>query len=459
MNTESAGTGRRTILITGGRAPAALELARLFAAWGHRVVAADSVPVSLCSASRSVDRSYVCPKPRRDPRRYIDFLAEVVAAEQVDLLVPTCEEIFYIAWGKERLSPRCHVFADDLDKLAVLHNKRELIALAEKLGFCVPETRLLASQAEADRFLSERGADLPDSPDSPDSPVVLKPVYSRFAAKALVVRGRERPPLPGISASFPWVGQQYIAGRPYCTYSIARQGAVVAHACYAGAFTAGRGASISFEYEERADLLEWVRRFAAAVRFTGQIAFDFIVTAEGKAYPIECNPRATSGVHLFRPADRLERAFLGEGLGEGEVVQPSERRPSLLAAAMLAYGWRSGGECGETGGSGEEPGEAGGSGAGQPDRPKEQPGLSPRSGAAPGSRAAAVSRGKHRSRFRQWASLLRRGRDVVFRLDDPLPAAAQLALLWHFWRRSRSRRSSIAEAMTSDIEWNGEAWE
>lgn len=441
MNTESAGTGRRTILITGGRAPAALELARLFAAAGHRVVAADSVPVSLCSASRSVERSYVCPEPRQDPRRYIDFLAEVVEAEQVDLLVPTCEEIFYIAWGKERLSQRCLVFADDLDKLAMLHSKRELIVQAEKLGFCVPETRLLASQAEADRFLSERGA---------ESPVVLKPVFSRFSAKALVVRGGERPLLPGISASFPWVGQQYIAGRAYCTYSIVQQGAVVAHACYAGTFTAGRGASISFEREERVDLLEWVTRFAAAVRFTGQIAFDFIVTAEGKAYPIECNPRGTSGVHLFRPADRLERAFFREGLETGEVVQPSDRRPSLLAAAMLAYGWRSGGETGE----------AEKSGAGKPGRPEEQPSLSQRSGEEVGSRGLAKrGRFKRRSRFKQWASLMRRGRDVVFRLDDPLPAAAQLAVLWHFWRRSRSRRISIAEAMTSDIEWNGEAWQ
>ena len=38
---------------------------------------------------------------------------------------------------------------------------------------------------------------------------------------------------------------------------------------------------------------------------TGQLAFDFIETPNGRLVAIECNPRATSGIHLFGSTTRL----------------------------------------------------------------------------------------------------------------------------------------------------------
>ena len=38
---------------------------------------------------------------------------------------------------------------------------------------------------------------------------------------------------------------------------------------------------------------------------TGQLAFDFIETPDGRLAAIECNPRATSGIHLFGSTTRL----------------------------------------------------------------------------------------------------------------------------------------------------------
>lgn len=429
------------ILITGARAPVALELARLFASAGYRVYTADSLPVTPCGASRFVSGSIRLPEPSADPELYIQALKRVVQEWQIELLVPTCEEIYYIARGKPVLEPFCTVFMDDFAKLRVLHNKFEFIERMKGHKFCVPHTELLQSAEEAQRFLDRRNG----------ASVVLKPVYSRFAAKVRIVRGDERVrivpaeaevragvgtgsgatatrglyrdkkglsssehpliDLPLISERYPWVGQQFIEGRQFSTYSIVRNGVVLAHAAYEARFTAGLGACISFEAAQRPELLAWVKRFSEAEQYTGQVAFDFIIAADGGIYPLECNPRATSGVHLYAAKDRLDRAFVSESTAtamaiaeSSEIIEPSGS-PSMLKLAMLTYGLRT----------------------------------------------AMTERRKL-----EWLRLMGRGRDAVFRWNDPKPFGAQFAMLYELWRRSRANGISIVEATTADIEWNGE---
>ena len=77
------------ILLTGGRAPVTLELARLFSGAGHRVFVADSLPHHLCSYSRSVFKNFLVPPPRFDPTGFIDALVDIIETEKIDLLIPT----------------------------------------------------------------------------------------------------------------------------------------------------------------------------------------------------------------------------------------------------------------------------------------------------------------------------------------------------------------------------------
>ncbi|MGF9826377.1 carbamoylphosphate synthase large subunit, partial [Brevibacillus agri] len=78
----------RTVLLTGGRAPATLELARLLRAAGQRVIVAESAARHLCAHSRYVQRSYRVPPPRTQPEAYIDELCQIMRKERVDLLIP-----------------------------------------------------------------------------------------------------------------------------------------------------------------------------------------------------------------------------------------------------------------------------------------------------------------------------------------------------------------------------------
>ncbi|WP_409343533.1 carbamoylphosphate synthase large subunit [Paenibacillus sp. MBLB4367] len=431
-------TDARTVLLTGGRAPVTLDLARQLASAGHRVIVADSMPNNLAGASKHTAASYAVPPPNREPAAYIEALERIVRKERVDLLIPMCEEIFYVSQGLDRLSAYCRVFAEPIEKLRALHSKWAFIRQTAEWGFTVPRTRLLTGRHELEALLQAAEAEAKDSglgvnryaadgrPQERLLPLVLKPVYSRFAANVIVLeagdlRKQGWQALAGrldVSAARPWVAQQFVGGRQVCTYSVAREGAVAAHAAYGADFTAGRGACISFRPLDMPAVADWVERFVRQARFTGQIAFDFIVDGDGGIWPLECNPRATSGIHLFRARDRLDRAFMQTGpdpatdvelrqtrLNGGEAIVPQQDSRSMIGLAMLSYG------------------------------------------------LASV---RSRRRLGEWARTFGQASDVVLRLSDPLPFLEQFRTLWSTWRESRKQGVTMLSASTMDIEWNGD---
>ena len=199
------------------------------------------------------------------------------------------------------------------------------------------------------------------------------------------------------------MAQDYIAGRQLCSYSLARDGRLLAHTAYPAEMTAGQGAALVFRHIEHPAVFDWVREFVAREQFSGQIAFDFIETDQGELFALECNPRATSGVHLLAGNPRFAGAFFEP---PAELVTPSRARPAMLASAMLL---------------------------------------------------AALPALRSRTALRRWAAAFADARDVVFRPDDPAPALLQgLGLANFLWWAAR-RRISPVQASTLDIEWNGAA--
>jgi hypothetical protein len=271
-----------------------------------------------------------------------------------------------------------------------LHNKWQFVRLANQLDLLVPETHLLNTPADL-AALGERVQTM-----------ALKPVYSRFATATQlpphVTTGVERiRPTP----QKPWIAQQYISGQMLCTYSIAHHGHLRAHIVYPIGFRAGLGAAIAFSPVDHPGARSWVTRLVQATGFHGQIAFDFIERADGALFAIECNPRATSGLHLFAGRPDFVAALLGEREG---IIEPLDAQPAMLILAMIFYG-------------------------------------------LPACRSLA--------QWRSWWRTLRQSRDVIFRRDDPGPWLAQFAGLWHYWCWSRRYAISMVEATTFDIAWNG----
>ena len=377
------------ILLTGGRAPATLDLARSFYAQGHQIFVAESLAGNLTAASRAVHASFVVPPPRQQPTAFVEALADIIRQQRIDLLIPTCEEIFYVAMGREKLAGLCAVFAEPIERLRTLHDKWSFIQTAEAMGLPVPGTVRIETEADL-RAAFERWPRL-----------VLKPIYSRFASHTRVLPSASTDFASlGASPTSPWVAQEYLTGQPLCTYSVAHAGRLTAHTAYRSLFTAGQGATIHFQHVDHPASLAWVRNFVEAFGFSGQIAFDFIETG-GTVRAIECNPRATSGIHLLAAAAHFPDTFLDRG---ADCLFPPAQPAPMLAAAMLLYGLP----------------------------------------------AALGRRG-----VRDWWQAFHSGRDVIFRRNDMGPTFAQWQSILHFISLGWPRGITALEASTLDIEWNG----
>ena len=367
------------ILITGARAPAALHLARLMHGAGHHVVMADSLRRTVSAASRACADYVILPPANGDFTTYATAIRSAIIDHHIDLVVPTCEEVFFLAkiWAED--PPDAPLLAPDQATLLSAHNKHAFIQTAMGLGLPVPETTLLTSVPDLDKVRDRARA------------LVFKPVWSRFARDVLI-----RPDHVDIvpSDERPWVAQDFVAGTEVCVYAMAHAGRVAAISAYRPIYRAGKGAGIAFVPVSDPAIDRFVATFAAGTGWTGQISFDLMQQDDGTILPLECNPRATSGIHFFRDPDRFAAAFFGQG-----TVAPDCTGLQAVKLALLLYG------------------------------PAQQP-------------------------FGVWRDLWRAG-DVMRWPGDPAPGRQQFAATLEIAGIALRRRMSLTAASTHDIEWDG----
>src|SRR5262249_40436888 len=108
----------------------------------------------------------------------------------------------------------------------------------------------------------------------------------------------------------PWVAQLYLPGEEISAYAVAAGGRVTAFQSYRPTYRVGHGAGVAFEAVDDFVARQFAAGLVARLNWSGQISFDFRRDEAGNLHVIECNPRTTSGVHYFGPADGLARSFL-----------------------------------------------------------------------------------------------------------------------------------------------------
>ncbi len=374
------------ILLTGGRAPATLDLTRAFHRAGHKVFMAESVRGHLSEPSNTIQKNFLVPPPRQQTDAFINALKNIITQHKIDLLIPTCEEVFYVAMGRDDLP--CKVFVEPLEKLNILHNKWSFILKAIDYELPVPETALITNVDDLLQCYAHWRQ------------LILKPVYSRFAAQAKILPPL-RKALNTVTYESPWIAQEYIEGQQICTYSICHKGHVTAHAAYLSEFTAGQGATIVFKHINHIATFDWVKTFVESMQFTGQIAFDFMQTPDGEILALECNPRATSGVHLLASQSEFINSFFDESM---PTLIPNHRQSYMLSTAMLMYG---------------------------------------------------LSASLHNGRIGKWLRTFLTSHDVILNSKDLKPFLLQFRSIFYYLRLAAKNRISPLEASTFDIEWNG----
>lgn len=372
-----------TVLLTGARAPVAIDLARSFAAAGHEVHLADSVTGWAARLSRAVAATHRLPPPRTDFEGFSGGLRDLVAKLDARAIIPTCEEIFYVVAAG--LGDR--VLASPLAALRRLHSKIAFADHALALGIPTPETWRIETRAALDA--------LPVATDE----LVFKPDFSRFATQTLIRPTRAQLATIDPSLTRVWAAQRFVAGEELCLWSFARAGRLVASVVYRPIWRHGKAASYAFEAVDCPAAVEIARTLANADRLTGHLSLDLIRTPDGTVVPIECNPRAVSGLHLFDARPDLAHAMLGEG----EATPVDAVR--YLGPAMLLLGL-----------------------------------------------PAAIGDG----RLGELARDIGRGCDVVGRPGDRRPVAGAILDAAGFAMRALASGGSASGTTTADIEWNGE---
>jgi len=311
--------GNRRILLTGARAPCALHLARELAGAGHVVVLADSLTFPLARATRFASGFARLPPPRVDVAAYGQAVRAACARHGIDLIIPTCEEVFFLAAVRDGLG--AGLLAPPFNLLKQVHDKFTFTGLAAGLGADAAETRLLRDEGAVAAF------------DGDPREWVFKPVWSRFGDRALIrpadLRGLRPVPVD------PWVAQRYLPGEELCAYAMAYDGRMAALSAYRPLYRAGNGigAGIMVEPVRDETIARFVEGFVRRTRWTGQVSFDFRRDGKGALHVLECNPRATTGVHFFATGDGLASALL-----DGTAATPGIYEPMGSGLAMLIYG-------------------------------------------------------------------------------------------------------------------------
>lgn len=320
----------RTVLLSGGKMTKALALARAFRRAGHRVVLVETARYKHGGhrASRAVDAFHVVPDAT-DPG-YAAALLDIVRREQVDVYVPVCSPASSVpdARAAALLAPHCEVLHVDADVIETLDDKHAFAAAAAAMGLDVPDThRITDPQQVLDFPFPDDGTRyiLKSIPYDPVHRLDLTPLPrpTPEETRAFVER------LP-IAPDRPWILQELVEGREYCTHATVREGEVRVWACCESS-----PFQVNYAMAEHPGIRDWVTRFAKALELTGQVSMDFIVRDDGRAVAIECNPRTHSAITMFHGHPDLAAAYLDP---DGPSITPLPgSRPTWWAAHEL---WR-----------------------------------------------------------------------------------------------------------------------
>lgn len=315
-------------LVTSSRNPFALDIIRKLGSAGHYVIAADTYHGAIGSHSKYLAGHSIISSPRFETDQFIADVVSLVQEHDLDLIIPTFEEAFYLAARRADLPASVKLFTGDFDKLARLHDKGSFQRLAEQAGVPIPETVVVSNQEELHAAIER---------------------FPKFFARAVFSRGgvglltNTGPLADKMSVedchpteAQPWLVQPFTDGPMICTYSIIVDGRVTAQCTYSAPEQWAHSTGIAFLAEDSTKTLEYTQKLIDALDpgFTGQLSFDF-VNHNGELYAIECNPRPTNGVILME-TEEFVQALQGE-VDEPVIVPPGVEREIKLAVLADAF--------------------------------------------------------------------------------------------------------------------------
>ena len=299
----------KNILLAGARMTKTLQLARSFHAAGHRVILIDTDKYWLSGNqySNAVAGFYTVPDPNIDKDGYVKALHAIAKTENIDFFIPLAifAVIHYDSQGKPPLPDYVEFFHFDADVTSMLDDKFAFAETALKFGLSVPKSFKITDPEQVLNFdfsHEKRKYILKSIPyDQVRRLNLTKLPCPTPAETAAFVKS-----LP-ISEEKPWIMQEFIPGKEYCTHTTVRDGeSRIYCCCESSAF------QVNYENVDQPEIMQWASHFAKELGQTGQLSFDFIQAEDGTVYAIECNPRTHSAITMFYNHPGVADAYLGK---------------------------------------------------------------------------------------------------------------------------------------------------
>lgn len=325
----------KTILVSSLTMTKGLFLARAFYLAGHKVIGLDFKQCCIPSSggySIAVSKHREIQTPSND-EEYAEELKRIIKDEEIDLwvCVSGVATTMKDANAKRKIESEtcCKVFQLKPETCEILDDKHRFIEKTKEIKLMAPKTKLVKSHDEALAFLCEK----------PPKQYILKSIRLDDTSRADMTRyPRETmQETTDIISRFqitddrPWIFQEFVDGKEYCTHAVVVRGRVKAFVVCpsSGLLLHYRGLPADSNHSKK--ILEFTEKYASGLeeknptckrkpsgpedrKITGQLSFDFIVKeTDGKLqlYPIECNPRTHTAVVLFgTDAKRLAGCYL-----------------------------------------------------------------------------------------------------------------------------------------------------
>lgn len=323
----------KTILVSSLTMTKGLFLARAFYLAGHKVIGLDFKQRCIPSSgrySRALSKHYAIQTPSSD-EEYVEKLKEIIQEEKIDLwvCVSGVATTMKDANAKRKIeSETCKVFQLEPETCGILDDKHRFIEKTKEIKLMAPTTKLVKSHDEALAFLDKKEPNqyILKSVRLDDTSRADMTPYPRETLQetTTIISGLR------ITDDKPWIFQEFVEGKEYCTHAVVVRGRVKAFVVCPSSELLMHYRALPANSKHSRKILEFTERYASGLKernltgqpsgpedgggITGQLSFDFIVKEiNGKLqlYPIECNPRAHTAVVLFNTdAQRLAGCYL-----------------------------------------------------------------------------------------------------------------------------------------------------
>ncbi len=279
---------------------------------GARIDVLDSIGAAPALHARGVV-AHITHPPAPDPILYTEDVAQIARERGVDLIIAPFEEGFSLSRYRDKLP--VPLFVPDFNVIEQLHNKAEFVALSNRLGLPIPQTKIVISQDQLRTALGEFET------------YFAKPAFGRGGTYSLTNHGSHAADRSvedcHPSEALPWLVQAFVEGKETCVLAVARNGKVELVVTYEPTIAATSGFAVRFTSIDEPAAVDIAKTVCAHFGYTGFIGFDYLRTADGPLI-LECNPRATGGCFLV-DEETLGKALL-DGLDSLTIAPPGRSK-------------------------------------------------------------------------------------------------------------------------------------